>query len=60
MGPAILETSAYIERAITHLSDTSTYKRLNAVQANGFKEKITNKLQKWLKEFSKDCTTGER
>eukprot|EP00957_Ditylum_brightwellii_P096897 7379716-Ditylum_brightwellii.AAC.1 len=60
IGPAILETSIYIKRAITHLSDTSTYERLNAVQANGFKEKITNKLQKWLKEFSKDCTKGER
>eukprot|EP00957_Ditylum_brightwellii_P056912 4314259-Ditylum_brightwellii.AAC.1 len=60
MGPAILETSVYIKRAITHLSDTSTYKRLYAVQANGFKEKIKNKLQPWQKQFSKDCTTGER
>eukprot|EP00957_Ditylum_brightwellii_P040680 3079288-Ditylum_brightwellii.AAC.1 len=37
IGPAILETSIYIERAITHLSDTSTYERLTAVQADGFK-----------------------
>eukprot|EP00957_Ditylum_brightwellii_P063886 4847089-Ditylum_brightwellii.AAC.1 len=59
IGPAILETSVYIKRAITHLSDTSTYKRLTAVQADGFKNKITNKLQQWLKEFSKDCTKGE-
>eukprot|EP00957_Ditylum_brightwellii_P097032 7389334-Ditylum_brightwellii.AAC.1 len=51
MGPAILDTSIYIERAITHLSDPSMYKRLNAVQANRFKNKITNKLQQWLKEF---------
>ena len=60
MGPAILETSVYVERAITHLSDTSTYERLTAVQADGFKNKITNKLQQWLKEFSKDCTKGEQ
>jgi hypothetical protein len=66
LGPAIIERTTYIKRAIDdHLSDESTYRHLSKMEADELIEFIILQLKTFLKDYEKalskqDCTFLER
>ena len=61
LGPAIIETSIYIERACEdHLSDKETYCELSLTQATQFMENVKCDYLQWKSKYKKDISTSQR
>ena len=61
LGPATIERDRYIEMAIDdHLSDSTTYKKIHPNHIQQEKQKLKDKVKRWIKKYGKDaCTKKE-
>jgi hypothetical protein len=61
LGPAIIERSTYIRRALDdHLLDTSTYRQLSLSQATNRMETVKKRVLRWLDTHKKSLPPAER
>ena len=61
LGPAILEHSVYIKRALSdHLLKTNTYRQLSSTVARQYAIKINGLIEKWLLQYHDAFLPSER
>ena len=58
VGPAIIDTSTYIDRAFSdHLADTTVYQELTKDAAHTHHNKVYKQVRLWLKKYSTSTKT---
>ena len=60
LGPALIERDRYISEVLNHLSDTSTYEKLDATRAEIITANILKKVDNWLQKYMKNLSIPEK
>jgi hypothetical protein len=59
LGPAIIEKQEYIQLALTHLTNTTTYRRLNPLKATMYLGQIRQTITSWINHNKTILTKNE-